>query len=201
MIGIKMYIIKLSYENNEDLGNRLDKLIAAKSSTTRPSVLFRLARDADPSVREAVASNRDTTKRILRMLAKDSDILIREEVASNPSTASDTLDKLASDKDDIVRAKLVLNSNTSKATLRKLYNDSSLEVLRNIAESLRTPAKILNDLSLHYNSDIRLAIAGNPNIDEETAERLIKDTSDEVRLKVLRTNRSQYIKDIYRNNF
>ncbi|PXY80657.1 AbrB family transcriptional regulator [Bifidobacterium indicum] len=118
-----------------------------------PNILVKLSKDADPKVRQAVASNRDDKNWLVGILTKDGDPQVRAAALTNPmaswkmrlegaqasTTDADTLDYLGglgtSTEEgapmilaSMVRRAVALNPNTPMETVKTLAQDDRVEV-------------------------------------------------------------------------
>ena len=101
--GFKLEKGELSYD---------EKFRLARSFTTSPETLDRLANDENPYVRYWVAWNPNASPEALERLVNDVDSGVRFRVACNTNTSPETLERLANDVDSGVRCGVVNNSNT-----------------------------------------------------------------------------------------
>jgi hypothetical protein len=90
-----------------------------------------LATDANPKIRESVASSPHTPEDVMVALANDADEGVRACVARNESTACDILRGLADDSSERVRGFLALNFFVPADVMDQLGDDSS-EVVRGL---------------------------------------------------------------------
>lgn len=118
-----------------------------------PNILVKLSKDADPKVRQAVASNRDDKNWLAGILTKDENPQVRAAALTNPMTSwkmrlegaqasttdADTLDYLGglgtSTEEgapmilaSMVRRAVALNPNTRMETVKTLAQDDRVEV-------------------------------------------------------------------------
>ena len=118
-----------------------------------PNILVKLSKDADPKVRQAVASNRDDKNWLAGILTKDENPEVRAAALTNPMTSwkmrlegaqasttdVDTLDYLGglgtSTEEgapvilaSMVRRAVALNPNTRMETVKTLAQDDRVEV-------------------------------------------------------------------------
>jgi len=91
-----------------------------------------LATDANPKIRESVASSYHTPEDVFVALARDPDEGVRTCVARNESAPCDVLRELASDSSDRVRGFLATNFFVPADAMELLANDSS-KVVRDLA--------------------------------------------------------------------
>lgn len=149
--------------------------------------LSHFALDADPSVREFVAAQRQTPVEVLIRLASDHDRSVRLKVAGNPSTPSDVLDRLSKitsapySFQNFQRA-VAGNPSGPPTTLTRLAKTSDEDVLAAIAGNPSTPTKVLDRLaSIKGRPAIRSAVGRNPSAPEAILTRLAKDNHPDVR--------------------
>ncbi len=96
-----------------------------------PSKIARLrllAVDANPKIRESVASSYHTPEDVFEALAADSDDGVRACVARNESAPCDVLRSLATDPSERVRGFLALNFFVPEDAMALLADDSSSTV-------------------------------------------------------------------------
>jgi hypothetical protein len=84
-----------------------------------------LAADANPKIREAVASSYNTPADLFEKLAADPDEGVRGCVARNEATPCDVLRSLAADPSEQVRGFLAVNYYVPDDTMETLRNDAS----------------------------------------------------------------------------
>ena len=87
-----------------------------------------LATDANPKIREAVASSYNTPADLFETLAKDPDEGVRGCVAKNEATPCDILRELASDRSETVRGWVAVNYFVPADVMEQLANDRSRTV-------------------------------------------------------------------------
>ncbi|UOE43382.1 hypothetical protein [Agromyces larvae] len=139
-----------------------DRITASRSST--PSVVLDgLSIRRHPSVRSAVAGNRNSSPETLKRLAADSDSGVRMKAATNPSTPLDTRHGLATDQDERVRAAL--------------------------ARDPRTPVSLLARLALDMAPAVQQMVAVNPNTARSDVEKLTHSSEPNVRRAALSERR------------
>lgn len=91
---------------------------------TAPALLLRLARDPEPRVRIAVATNLGSPEEARRALARDPLTEVRSVVARFEYVSAQTLEILSHDEDAEIRFEVAANWNTDEATLKRLSQDS-----------------------------------------------------------------------------
>ncbi|WP_022880614.1 hypothetical protein [Gryllotalpicola ginsengisoli] len=87
-----------------------------------------LAKDANPKIREAVASSYNTPPDLFEQLAKDPDAGVRGCVARNEATPCDVLRALVDDEDEQVRSFLAVNYYVPEDAMERLRDDPSDQV-------------------------------------------------------------------------
>ena len=90
-----------------------------------------LAADANPKIRESVASGHNTPDDLMAALARDSDDGVRACVARNESTPCDVLRSLADDASERVRGFLAVNYFVPSDIMERLADDPS-EIVRGL---------------------------------------------------------------------
>jgi len=84
------------------------------NKTVPISILERLARDSDPSVRATVASKRKLTEELQVLLAQDSDASVRHRLACNAKCSTEVRRQLANDPELFVRSAALKKLQSSK---------------------------------------------------------------------------------------
>lgn len=144
--------------------------------TTDPARLADIARSEIAMNRRTVAENPHTPAATLNQLSMDEDVKVRRAVAGNTTTPPPVLDRLAGDPDlapsigETKVAWLVANNpNTTSATLAQLATNSDTMVRSAVGRHPNTSPATLEQLATPpperawIDSDVRQAIAGNPN--------------------------------------
>lgn len=111
-------------------------------TATKIARLRLLAQDANPKIRESVASNYNTPADVFEALAKDADAGVRGCVARNESTPCDILRSLASDESEMVRGWLAVNYFVPADVMERLAADRS--------ETVRSLVRWKSDLALAH---------------------------------------------------
>jgi hypothetical protein len=97
--------------------------------------------------------------RRLRVLSTDANPKIRESVASSYHTPADIAEQLAHDPDEGVRACLARNETTSCDLLRYLAHDESEAVRGWVAVNYYVPADVMDELAEDESSVVRQLVA------------------------------------------
>jgi hypothetical protein len=100
----------------------------------------------------------ETKIRRLRMLAEDANPKIRESVASSYHTPLDVAERLAHDADEGVRACLARNETTSCDLLRELSHDESEAVRGWVAVNFYVPADVMVALADDPSETVRALV-------------------------------------------
>lgn len=87
-----------------------------------------LATDANPKIRESVASSYHTPEDVMKVLAADPDAGVRGCVARNESTPCDILRSMANDESEMVRGWLAVNYFVPTDVMETLADDQSQTV-------------------------------------------------------------------------
>jgi len=87
-----------------------------------------LARDANPKIRESVASSHNTPPDLFETLARDPDDGVRSCVARNEAAPCDVLRALATDRSETVRGWVAVNYFVPDDAMRMLAQDASTTV-------------------------------------------------------------------------
>jgi hypothetical protein len=90
-----------------------------------------LAADANPRIRESVASGYHTPEDVMLRLSKDPDAGVRGCVAKNESTPCDILRSMADDESEVVRGWLAVNFFVPTDVMEALADDPS-ETVRSL---------------------------------------------------------------------
>jgi len=180
--------------------NWLIRQAVARNEGTPPSLLEKLARDDDSSVRQAVTVDRqlpldwrylsnearvkrisktDVLPEILEPLARSSDWRLRQAVASKAGLSIELLKELAKDRDSDV-------ASTASETLmqqRLPVEWRGLDVNQKIDRVNKGQASddILETLSLSISQSIRRAVSSSLATPENCLRRLMDDEDDEIR--------------------
>ena len=99
-----------------------------------------MAKDANPKIRESVASSYHAPEEVYAALAADPDAGVRSWIARNESVSCDILRTLADDESETVRGFLALNFYVPADVMEQLAEDSS--------ETVRALVKWKSDLAL-----------------------------------------------------
>ncbi|NEM89984.1 hypothetical protein [Galbitalea soli] len=100
-------------------------------TATKIARLRLLARDANPKIRESVASSLHTPEDVMAQLARDPDAGVRGCVARNETTSCDILRSMAGDESETVRGWLAVNHFVPDDVMRALADDPS-ETVRSL---------------------------------------------------------------------
>jgi hypothetical protein len=98
---------------------------------TKIARLRLLADDANPKIRESVASSYHTPEDVMQRLARDPDAGVRGCVARNEATSCDILRSLATDASETVRGWLAVNFYVPADVMAALEDDPS-ETVRSL---------------------------------------------------------------------
>lgn len=135
-----------------------------------------LARDDDPTVRQALARHPDTKPEVLYFLAEDDDPAVRREIAENEHTPGQADLILAGDSDEDIRAALASKiarltpslaegergavTDFTMEVVEKLAKDQVVRVRKIVSEALKdvagAPTKVIQQLA----SDAELVVSG-----------------------------------------
>jgi hypothetical protein len=113
------------------------RALAATSHPAPPVTASKIARlrilatDANPKIRESVASSFHTPDDVMQRLARDADAGVRGCVAKNESTSCDILRSLADDESEMVRGWLAVNFFVPADVMERLAEDPS-ETVRSL---------------------------------------------------------------------
>jgi hypothetical protein len=126
----------------------------AKNKKTLPTRLLELAKNADPTVQYAVASNPNAPLLALEYLSGHGKWTILKAVAGNP--------------------------NVSTAILEKLAGKTQPTVVEAVAKSTSAPATLLETLTKHPELSVRLALTENQSLTPYLYELLSQDPDSQV---------------------
>ena len=101
---------------------------APEMTATKIARLRLLAVDANPKIRESVASSSHTPEDVFVALARDPDEGVRACVARNETAPCDVLRSLVDDKSERVRGFLAVNFYVPHDAMERLASDSSSTV-------------------------------------------------------------------------
>lgn len=104
---------------------------APEVTATKIARLRLLARDANPKIRESVASSYHAPEDVMVALAADPDEGVRGCVAKNESTPCDVLRSMADDPSEVVRGWLAVNFYVPADVMERLAGDRS-ETVRSL---------------------------------------------------------------------
>lgn len=105
----------------------------------------------------------------LRILADNANPKIRESVASSYNTPADLVAKLAKDPDPGVRACLARNETVSCDILRDLAHDSSEAVRGFVAVNFYVPADVMDELAQDPSPIVRGLVAWKASLADDAA--------------------------------
>jgi len=94
----------------------------------------------------------------LRLLAEDANPKIRESVASSPNTPEDLFATLAADADEGVRSCVARNEHTPCDVLRSLADDESERVRGFLAVNFFVPADVMDRLAEDDSETVRALV-------------------------------------------
>jgi len=160
------------------------RLLAHKGS--HEPLLRQMLDDKDVETRAALAQNRHLSNESQRQLSKDSESRVRQALVGNPALTSDVQALLSRDQDSDVRETLARLPILAETVQLSLIRDNDAEV--HLALASRSGEAVLPDsvqLQLAQAAvDVRLCLAGNPNVGGPAQLLLAQDSHVEVR-KVL----------------
>lgn len=161
---------------------------AASNQHAPLHTLERLSASDNLHIRCRVASNPRTPLFVLSKLATDSEWYVRKHLASNPNLPFEIQDLLAKDVTSSVRMTLAQNPNTHGSILEFLAREGceDYSILKSILQNVNTPKLCLEELSLHFSSEVRALVASNPKITLERLSFLSVDDDPKVRSNAVR---------------
>ena len=130
----------------------------ASNLSTWPSTVQRLAADSNWDVRVAAAAHPTHTPDTLRDYCESKDMALEAGVASNPNCPEDLLDELTQHVEDFVRTRVVLNP------------AADADMLEHIADEIESRHQHLGDLE---DDEPWEALAENPNSPLHLIERVV----------------------------
>lgn len=108
--------------------------------------------------------------RRLRLLAQDANPKIRESVASSYNTPADLFETLARDADEGVRACVARNNAAPCDVLRELAHDASATVRGWVAVNFFVPADVMDELANDPDATVRGLVAWKASLAENDRE-------------------------------
>lgn len=183
-------LLELARDVNINIRLNLLYKSSHKKMETPIQLLEILAQDESEQVRAKVAEHRDITIELLTRLANDTSREVKHAVAKNIKTPVDILEKLSLEENIFA----VRNPNTPESVLTRAISQitgyKSIETLRNLikesgwTKGTQMSAKVLDELSYHSDSGVRMEVASHTNTSTKTLERLSNDKNLYVRLEV-----------------
>lgn len=116
----------------------------------------------------------DSKIRRLRVLSTDANPKIRESVASSYHAPADVYERLAHDPDEGVRACLARNEATPCDLLRELAHDESEAVRGWVAVNFYVPADVMDELAEDGSPVVRSLVAWKSSLAEDRSELLVE---------------------------
>jgi hypothetical protein len=110
--------------------------------------------------------------RRLRVLSTNANPKIRESVASSYHTPADIAERLAHDPDEGVRACLARNETTSCDLLRDLAHDESEAVRGWVAVNYYVPADVMDELAVDESPTVRALVGWKASLAAESEREL-----------------------------
>jgi uncharacterized protein (DUF2336 family) len=129
-----------------ELSTRLD---VARRPDVRPEILYFLAEDRAPEVRQAIAGNAATPRQADLLLASDADLRVRQTLA----------DKIVSLVPNLSAADRDVAHDLTLQVLAKLAEDQAVRVRQVIAEAIKDMADVPADLVLKLARDVEILVA------------------------------------------
>ena len=191
-------IFDLLWLENPD--GKFVKISLARSSTTKPETLARLAKSDDGNLLCAIAENPNTSWDTLLEVFQ-----IDVGLTSHPNTLPPSeLNELVSGAPSVYERALASHQNATPEFLEILVKASDPEVVVAVTQNLNTPTHILEALAVVKKSIIREPLLKNPNITDSVRE-VIKLVDGEKQASVatlskLATNPYLHIRRIVADN-
>lgn len=129
-----------------ELTTRLD---VARRADMRPEILYFLAEDRAPEVRQAIAGNAATPRQADLLLASDADLRVRQALA----------DKIVSLVPNLSAADRDAAHDLTLQVLTKLAEDQAVRVRQVIAEAIKDMADVPADLVRKLARDVEIRVA------------------------------------------
>jgi CheY-like chemotaxis protein len=137
-------LVKAIYELQKDFGTEYShsneethvRMVLACNPHTAPSILEKLATDADYRIRERVAENPETPAELLIKLSNDEHAEVRLAVSENPQASTAMLERLAKDPNEDVRLYLAGNPRVPSNILTMLAEDENTFVASSANKTL-----------------------------------------------------------------
>lgn len=137
----------------------------------------------DPArVREAVAANKKTPQSVLERLSRDGDNSVRLSVAKNPNVPIDTLELLARDQDNNVACESIINPKMPVKVLDVLKSSKRTEIRESIAAHPNSTAEILYSLVSDQDINVKIAVASHQNTSADSFKELLLDTDSPIQV-------------------
>ena len=153
--------------------------LALASNELIPEAVFDfLALDPDPVVRQKLTKNIYATQRSLAVLAADSVITVKLSALKHRNTPVASLDSASTERDISLRHAVAMNINTPLRILEKLAKDADPTVRQAVAEHPQTSLKTLRQLSGDNQVEVVVAVANHPRSDRDLLEQLSFDERD-----------------------
>lgn len=191
------------------LGRSADENVrreVASNSSASDAVMEQLAGDTEPSVRASVAANPRTPLSVLERLAFDQEPHVRAKAAANRNLPQTVLASLLNESEESVRTAALRNpaapedlvrevkaelelsrrqTRPSRSALEQMVADKKAEVRISVAFSPAADADLLTMLGGERRStQVRRAVAANPNTPVAVLRALAGDDNDQVRQAV-----------------
>jgi len=147
--------------------------------TKEAALLADLSEDANPLVRRHVAANRATPAEVIERLAEDVDSTVRTWVAGRSKLAPEVLITLLCDPSEEVRKRVVRKSKLPMMVVRAAHARGSLEATLALARGGATAEELLT-LAKHEELAVRRAVAGREKLPEAVVAILSADEEDSI---------------------
>ncbi|MBN3869644.1 hypothetical protein [Nostoc sp. JL33] len=155
-----------------ETGDQNAKITVACSNKTPITILERLAKDSDPTIRQVVSRNPNLPLSILFDLTQDENLNVRLNLVRYRSNQIEILERLAQDESDWVRAEVAGNKNTPVEILTQLAHNSSRSVCEKLTGNQNTPVEVLEFLGVEK----KLANAYNRKTPGNALAAVVEDT-------------------------
>lgn len=149
-------------------------------------IALNLARDPQPVVRYALASNKNLGPAVYAVLARDPDPAIRQKLAENLNAPQSALEIMAEDSVVAVKIQVLKHRNLPRNLLVQKSADPSPFIRLAICENINTPSTVLERLAGDEDPQVREEVAAHPVTSLEVLRKMVDDDDLQVVLAVTR---------------
>lgn len=177
------------------------RFYAAKNSNLSKNKLKKISNYQDHNVKRGVANNLNSDEKILESLLVcykindfsfyDTSEYVRRDAAKNPNLSKNKLKELAYSKDEFIKLGVALNKNSDEEILDILFEDYSYIIRNKAAQNTNLSQNKIKQLLLINDTEIKIGLAINPILDEESLIFLFKEFPEYV---LINPNCPDYLK-------